>query len=285
MNPPFRHVTIIGVGLLGSSLGLALKARGLAQRVTGVGRRQSSLDTALRRGAIDSAVLDALSCAADADLVVIATPAALVSPMIERLRQETSATMVITDVASTKAAICAHASAMLPLPRRFIGSHPMAGSEQFGPEHGQPDLYEDSVCLVEEGPDLDEPAHGRVVALWEGVGARVVPVNPVSHDAVLARTSHLPHVLAAAIAELASRSGDIRPLIGNGFRDMTRIAAGRPEVWRDICLTNRTALLDSLQEIQGSLEGFTQALKAEDGTALEAFFAEARDARAKTVGP
>lgn len=281
---PFDHVTIVGVGLLGASLGLALKERGLARHVTGVGRRETSLRTAQDRGAVDDATLNLLEGAAHADLVVIATPAALVAETMDAMLPHLRPGAVVTDVASTKAAICAHADATWPAPRRFIGSHPMAGSEQFGPEHGRADLYEDSVCLVESADGLDPQAHARVTGLWGAVGARVVEVDSQEHDALLARTSHLPHIAASALALCAAQEGrDLKPFIGGGFRDTTRIAAGRAEIWRDICLTNRTAILGALADLEKALAGVRGALAAEDAAALEAFFERGRQARLNAV--
>ncbi len=283
MTPPFPNVAIVGVGLLGASLGLALKARGLAGQVMGIGRRESSLAVALDRGAIDQYATD-LAAAVAADLVVVATPAAKVIDQLDALRPRLRPDTVVTDVASTKAAICAHARKTWTAPRRFVGSHPMAGSEKFGPEHGDAKLYEDSVCLMEAGPGVAPEARAQVRALWSGVGARVVDIEPRVHDALLARTSHLPHVLAAAIATLSARSGNVRDVVGNGFRDTTRIAAGRPEVWRDISLTNREALLDAVEEMQLYLKTFHEALARNDGEALEQFFEDGRAAREEALG-
>lgn len=279
----FGRVTIIGVGLLGASLGLALKAHGLANRVTGVGRRQSSLDKALSTGAIDDATFDLREAAATADLIVLATPAAEVIVKLDEIREFCPDHACITDVASTKARICAHAAALWPAPRPFVGAHPMAGSEKFGPEHGSADLYAGSICLVEDSSDLDPAARETVVRLWQAVGAETVAIDPRRHDALLARTSHIPHVLSAAIATLAERQGDVRELIGNGYRDMTRIAASRPEVWRDITMTNREAILDGLDELQRHIESFSRALRDEDAAAIETFFGAGRDARRDTV--
>lgn len=283
MTPPFSRVAIVGVGLLGSSLGLALKARGQADHIVGIGRRESSLAVARDRGAIDTSSTD-MAAAADADLIVLATPAACVPAQLDELRNIVRDDATVTDVASTKAAICAHARSTWPGPRRFVGSHPMAGSEKFGPEHGDAELYKGSVCLMESGPGVAPDARDTVRALWAGVGARVVDIEPRMHDAVLARTSHLPHVLAAAIATLSNRTGDVRDVIGNGFRDTTRIAAGRPEVWRDISLTNRSALLDAISEMQEYLAAFGKALAESDADAVEAFFEEGRLAREDVVG-
>lgn len=283
MTAGFGRVAIIGVGLLGASLGLALKSRGLSTGVTGVGRRQSSLDLALECGAIDDATLDLEAACGPADVIVVATPAAMVTEKLDVVRAHCSPEAVITDVASTKHAICTHADATWPTPRRFVGSHPMAGGEKFGPEHGRADLYDGSVCLVEEGPELDPAARETVTALWRAVGARVVNVDSASHDALLARTSHLPHIAATAIADLAGRHGDIRTVIGKGYRDVTRVAAGRPEIWRDICLTNRSAILAGLSELRAWLETFEGALSDHDVEALEAMFESGKAARDRAV--
>jgi prephenate dehydrogenase len=282
-QPSPDRVAIVGVGLLGASLGLALKARGLATRVTGVGRRKVSLDTALALGAIDATAPDVAAAAAEADLLVVATPAALVTSVLDEVRRAGNSRLVVTDVASTKAAICGHAEATWAAPRRFVGSHPMAGGEKFGPENGRPDLYEDTVCLVEESPGLDPEAHAVVCGLWESVGARVVSVKPEDHDPILARTSHLPHVVASAVAALAGESGASQLFVGNGFRDLTRIADSRPEVWRDICLTNRTALLQSLAGLDARLHELADILAAGDAERLDAFFEQGREGRRKVL--
>lgn len=283
MEPHFNRVTIIGVGLLGASLGLALKSRGLASKVLGVGHRQSSLDTALRMGAVDETCLNAAEAVVSADLIVLATPAALVIPKLDEIRNACPPQAVVTDVASTKNEICEHARATWPALRRFVGSHPMAGSEKFGAEHGRANLYEGSVCLVESAPDLDPAARAAVVALWRAVGAEVVDIAPDAHDAILARTSHIPHVLASALAVLAAHQENVRPFVGPGFRDMTRIAASRPEIWRDICLTNREAILAGLSELQEGVNAFAEAIKNADAAALETLFQEGHEARRATV--
>jgi prephenate dehydrogenase len=217
-------------------------------------------------------------------LIVIATPAGSVCGTLDTLRGGVRPGTVVTDVASTKAAICAHARATWPAPRRFVGSHPMAGSERFGPENGDASLYDGAVCLVEEARDLDPNAYAAVVHLWESVGARVVPVAPDRHDALLACTSHLPHAAAAALAVLAADTGATSDHVGNGFRDVTRIAASRPEVWRDICLTNREALLKAVDDLEASLSAFRRALEQRDGAALEDFFQRGQHARARVLG-
>lgn len=284
MNPLFDRVTIVGAGLLGASLGLALQSTGAARHITGVGRRQRSLDLALRNGSVHAATLDLAGAVADADLIVVATPASTVLGTLDAIRPVCAAAAVIIDVASTKADICAHAGQLWPAPRPFIGCHPMAGSEKSGPEHADADLYRDSVCLVEDSPDLDPAALARVRELWTCVGARVVGVDPQRHDRLLAQSSHVPHILATTLAIAAQREGATRDFIGNGFRDMTRIAAGSPEMWRDITMTNRDAIAEGLKAVKAELDLFLDALNAEDAETLMALFEAGKDARHAVVG-
>lgn len=285
MSVPFDRVAIVGVGLLGASLGLALKARGLARTVTGAGRRRETLEKALALGAVDRIADTPEKAAEGAALAVIATPAAAVLPVMDALRGMASGGgLVVTDVASTKTVICAHAARTWGAPRRFVGSHPMAGSEKSGPEFGDAELYNGAVCLVEDSPGADPGAVALVRRLWEAVGARVVSVDPEGHDRMLARTSHLPHVAAAALAAIALEGGARREVIGRGFLDTTRIADGPPEVWRDICLTNRDAVLESVAGLKGWLERFEALLRNGDGPGLEAYFEEGRRCRRGVSG-
>ncbi len=283
MTIRIKRMTIIGVGLLGASLGLALKKRGMVQQVTGVGRRKESLDVALERGAIDNATLDVETGVAQADAVAIATPAGLVAPMLDATLAAAPNDVVLFDVASTKQAICSHAQQACPQPRRFVGCHPMAGGEKFGPAHGNADFYVDSVCLVEQDTAIDATVRDFVCALWRSVGARVVDVDATAHDAILARTSHVPHVVAAALTRLAADHGVTAPFIGKGFRDTTRIAASRPEIWRDICRENHTAVIAALAAFRNDIEAFEALLKADDAAGIEAFFEAGATARHKVT--
>ena len=282
----FETVTIVGVGLLGASLGLALKQKTLAGKIRGVGRRQPSLDTALEMGAIDEAYLDLTEAALGADLIVICTPAAAVLQALDTIRPVCGKSAVVTDVASTKTAICAHVKQAWAEPYRFVGSHPMAGSEKFGPEHAEVDLYQGSICLVEKFNKHARDAHLAVLRLWEALGARVVQVDPEFHDAMVAKTSHVPHIVAAALAQLLDDAGgEEAPFIGAGFLDTTRVADGRPEVWRDICLTNSEAIETKLREVIQLLEEASGAVVRRDGPRLEEFFQKGRDARGRVLEP
>lgn len=279
----FDRVVIVGAGLLGASLGLALQARGAARHIVGVGRRQSSLDKALASGAIHEGYLDLAQAASGADLIVIATPATTALATLDIVRDSCPDSAVVIDVTSTKAAICAHAASRWPRPRRFIGCHPMAGSEKSGPEHATPHLYEGTVCLIEDSPGLDGTALEQVRRLWERVGARLVTVEPLLHDAILARTSHVPHILSTILATSASDMKASVDFVGNGFRDMTRIAAGSPEMWRDITLTNREAIADGLSAVKAQIDAFLLALEASNADALTELFEAGKAARERVV--
>ncbi|MBI1317435.1 MAG: prephenate dehydrogenase/arogenate dehydrogenase family protein [Candidatus Hydrogenedens sp.] len=285
MESGFGQVSIVGAGLLGASLGLALKQRGLAARVHGIGRRQCSLDTAFASGAIDSGYTALEEGIAGADLIVLATPVHQATEMLEAVRDAAPPHAVITDVGSTKEALCRHAAQVWSAPRPFVGSHPMAGSEKFGPEHARADLYEGAVCLVEASDELAAEARAVVCRLWEAVGARVVDIDPAQHDCLLARTSHVPHVASAALARLADTEEIVPELIGNGFRDTTRIAAGRPELWREICLSNREAVLAGMMALQDDIAAFAAVLESGDEAAVDAFFEAGRAARQRLCGP
>ena len=284
--PHFNVAVVIGVGLLGGSLGLALKANQIADNVLGVGHRRSSLNEALDNGAIDEGFLDPADALPGADLVVVCTPAGLVIPMLDTIRALAPMALV-TDVASTKAVICRHAQQTWPSPRRFIGSHPMAGSEKFGAEHAFLGLYDNQVVLVEQGKDLDREAREQVCALWRAVGSTVVDIDPEQHDLLLARTSHLPHVLASCLASVAAQAETdpetLQAVTGRGFRDTTRIAASRPEIWRDICLTNRDAMITVLDDTLTALHAMREALHREDAQRVETFFEAGCTARGKMV--
>ncbi len=283
----FDTAVIIGPGLLGASLGLALKERGLARLVRGVGHRQATVDGALRVGAIDEGGLDPAAACEDADLVVICTPAALVAPMIDAVAPVCQEGAVITDVASTKSAICAHAAVRWPEARPFVGSHPMAGSEKWGPEHASASLYEGRVTVVEADPQGAAPGVQEAVEnLWKAVGSEVARMDPARHDAVVARTSHVPHIAAAALAEIADAAGpEARLLTGQGFRDTTRIAAGRASIWRDICLTNQGPVTEALDDMAARIAEVRHAVASGDGDALALFFDSAREARLSLEPP
>lgn len=250
----FERVAIVGPGLIGGSMGLALKERGLAGTVVGVGRRQSSLDKALRVGAIDRDALDLKKGVAGAELVVLATPIRALQQLAPELAGCLEAEALVTDVASTKVGVIdAISSGLRNRPDvAYIPTHPMAGSEKSGPLAAEAGLFEDSVCIVTPLPNTFADCKSTITRLWEALGARVRSMSPQAHDRLVARISHVPHLAAAAL--LNYLDADETDLCGGGLRDTTRIAAGDPELWMDICRENR-------REIAGALNAYLEGLR------------------------
>ena len=283
---PLRKLVVIGVGLIGGSVALALKRRQLVERVVGVGRSRANLDEALRAGVVDQALtLDEpwTSELRDADVVLVATPVAQLPALLAAMAAALGPRTIVTDAGSTKQDVVAAARMHLgdALPR-FVPAHPIAGTENSGAKAAVENLYEGRETIVTPLADTDAAALAIVRALWEACGARVVELAPRAHDRIYAAVSHLPHLLSAAyVADLAVR-GDAAGLFahaGTGFRDFTRIAASSPEMWRDITLANRDALLDEIAAFKGALDVIESALEQEDGESLKALFQSASDAR------
>lgn len=279
----WNKITLIGVGLLGGSLGLAIKKRRLAKRVVGYVRREASLAECKRRRVLDSVTRDLAAAVAGADLIILCTPIARMRGLLERALPATGKGAIITDVGSVKAPVV---KALEPLARKagaqFIGSHPMAGGEKMGVSAARADLFEGAVCVVTPAAKSPQRALRKVEQLWRDVGGLPLRLTPRRHDELVARSSHLPHVLAAALAEhvLNPKHGREQGLLcANGFRDTTRIASGSPEMWRDIALANRRNVLRSLTDIINDLLHFQRALAKGNDRAVEAFFARAKERR------
>ncbi|MFN0067902.1 MAG: prephenate dehydrogenase [Limisphaerales bacterium] len=286
---PFRHASILGVGLLGGSLGLALRHRGLASRVTGFVRRAAAAAEVLAAGAVDDATTDLAAAVRGADLVVLCTPVAQIGELARSLAPHLAAGTVVTDVGSVKAAVIGAAEGPVHAAgAHFVGSHPMAGGEKTGVGAARADLFEGAVSLVTPTSATDPAAAEAVRQLWRGVGARVVDLDADTHDALVARTSHLPHVLAFALARYVldpAASPLQRGLCATGFRDTTRIAAGSPPMWRDILLGNRAHVLAALDGLGEQLAELRTAVAAGDAAAVELFLTEASTRRSQWSGP
>lgn len=282
-EPRFGKVAIIGVGLLGGSLGLALKKRGQAEHILGIGRRERSVEAAQRMGLIDQKSLSLDDCSGT-DLAVLCTPAASVPAQLETLAALDNPPKAITDVASTKAAICAAARGLFPAATPFVGCHPMAGSEKAGPEHADAALYEGRVCFIEPRGKHAPASYTAVEALWQSLGARLVPIEPLEHDRLLALSSHMPHVAAAAVARCVAEQRGCPEAFGAGFRDTTRVAEGPAEVWRDICLSNSAAVGDVLDALIAEMTLVRKLVAEQDGPLLARYFEGAREARRRVLG-
>lgn len=273
---------MIGVGLLGGSLGLALKQRKLAQRVEGFVRRETSVAECQRLGVVDAAHLDLSKAVGGADLIVFCTPLAQMRALAERISVlvgRDSVEPLVTDVGSVKGAVVKD---LEPLFANFVGSHPMAGSERTGPAAASADLFQEAVCIVTPTARSNSRSVERVEGLWRGVGGIARRLSPEAHDELVSRSSHLPHVLAAELVNYVlgpGRPKDQGALCANGFRDTTRIASGSPEMWRDIAVSNRENLLRELAGFIDGLENFRAALQKGDLKQIEQFFAEAKRRR------
>ncbi len=277
----FERAAVVGVGLIGGSLALAARAAGLIGDVTGIGRGQTNLDTALRRGIVDRATRDP-AAVGPVDLVVVAVPvrstAAVVRGLLPYLRPGT----VVTDVGSVKESVVREVEAVLPEDRPFVGGHPIAGNELAGAAAADATLFRGARCVLTPTARTMPHALERVEALWRGVGAVVERMSPADHDRALAWTSHLVHVLAYALAHAIDEAdGALFHLAGPSLRDVTRVAASAPELWRDIFFANAGAVDDAIGAFAVELERFRAAIQVGDEEALLRLLQAARAARAR----
>ncbi len=265
---------VVGVGLLGGSLALAVKRRAAAARVLGHDRMPGVMLRAAERGLIDEGRPDLASMAADCEMLVFCTPVDAIAAQVIEAGRHARPGAVLTDVGSTKAGIVAAVEGNLPPGVSFIGGHPLAGSEKSGPEHSRADLFAGRLVLLTPGPG---PALDAVRRFWEALGARVEVIDAGQHDRALALTSHLPHLVAAALAGVLP--AEWARVTASGFRDTTRLAAGDVDLWRAIFLANRAAVREALSRLRERLAEYDAALAAADGAALSRLLEEARRVR------
>ncbi len=283
--PLFDRVAIVGVGLLGASLGLALRRAGLAQHVTGIGRAGSeSLQIARDRGAVDEITTDMAQGLKHADMVVLATNISEFPAILAQLAQTGRPGCIITDVASTKGQVMDLARQLLPPEQVFIGSHPMTGSEKSGAIHARADLYRGTLCLLTPPTDSrpGAPADVALAAIrrmWEGIGMRTCTITPQEHDRWVAVISHAPHAVAAAIVNATDRCPAARVAIAGGFLDTTRIASGNVDMWTDIFTSNSGRLLGAIAGLQEELQLLTTALTRGDSAEVRQWLARAKSTR------
>lgn len=279
----FDNVAILGVGLIGGSIGMAAKRRGVARRVLGIGRTEAKLMRAKILGAIDAYSLDIENAAAEADLIVICTPVQLIAPALQRMAGSLKPGAIVTDAGSTKREVVAACDAVIPPGCFFVGGHPMAGSEQTGVDAARADLFVGATWALTPGGKTDLAALSRVTEFAGALGARVEILSPEEHDEAVAVTSHLPHGIASALMRLAEqsqrRTGKTFALTAGSFRDLTRVADSSPELWRDICLTNSDSLSEAITSLEEVLDELKTALQARDPAAIERFFAQSREIR------
>jgi len=259
-------VAIIGVGLIGGSIGLALRQRGLARTVVGIGRTASRLRIADEIGAVSWTTSDVARGVADADLIVVCTPVEMVADYVRQASRACRSDALITDAGSTKGEICRSLAGGLSGRGTFVGSHPMAGSEKSGPEFADPNLFEDCVTVVTPLDGSAQDSVGYVEAFWRSLGARVLRMSPEEHDRAVAEISHLPHLVASALAACADPLDLV--LAATGWRDTTRVASGDVELWRQIFTENRCHVLQSLAKFEKVLSAFRHALERNDAAEL-----------------
>ena len=279
----FQKITIVGVGLLGGSLGLASRRRRLARQVTGYVRRTASVKDCRKTGAVDSATTDLLTAVTDADLVILCTPLGQMKLLTKQLLPALKRGAIVTDVGSVKARVVRELESLVAKAGgHFVGSHPMAGAEKTGVITARANLFDGAMCIATPTRKTNPVALRKVERFWEGVGGRGLRLTPELHDALVSRSSHLPHVVAATLASHSLHPAQpkaVAALCATGFRDTTRIASGSPEMWRDIALANRKNLAKAVKALIADLEKFQLTLSKSDPEAIARFFEIAKQRR------
>ena len=285
----WQKITLVGVGLLGGSLGQAIRQRKLADRVVGYVRREGSVAECERLEAVDKAEPDLQRAVQDADLLILCTPIAQMRQLSEQMLPALKPGALVTDVGSVKGSVVRE---LEPLFARagahFIGSHPMAGAERMGVSAASSDLFVKAICALTPTPDSPPDLFRRLEDFWSALGAVPLRLTPEQHDDLVSRSSHLPHIVAAELANYVL--SPVHPkeqslLCANGFRDTTRIASGSPEMWRDICLANRKNLARVLGVFIEDLQEFQLALEKEDRKVVAEFFEKAKQRRDQWCAP
>lgn len=287
--PPYDRAALLGTGLIGGSLTLALKQAGVVRTVVGHDLDAARAGRALERGIVDEVAARAAEAVAGADLVVLAVPVGATLAVCEAIGPAlgNAPSVLVTDVGSTKVEVLRAIDRALPFPDRFVGAHPMAGTERSGPDAASAALFADRLCLLTPAPGTRPDALAACARLWQAAGARVRQMEPALHDQAMALVSHLPHAaafaLAAAVGDAAVEPGAsgraIAGLSGGGFIDTTRIAASDAVMWRDVFLSNREALLAALDRLERQLSLVRRAVASGDGLALVEWIERARAGR------
>ena len=279
-----NKLTLIGVGLIGGSFALALREAGLVREVVGVGRSVENLSAALGMYVID-AYAEAALAVQGADVVLLAVPVGQMGSMMTAIAPHLAPNTIVTDVGSTKQDVVALARANLTNHlAQFVPGHPIAGAEQSGVKAARGDLFRERNVVLTPLPETNPAAKELIAQLWQRCGAKVSEMAPAQHDEVFAAVSHLPHLLAFGLVDYIAGQPNAEQLFGfaaSGFRDFTRIAGSSPEMWSDICIANRDALLQQLSGYEAELARMKQLIERGDGAALAQLFGAARDARQK----
>ncbi len=280
MTPVFEKITVLGVGLIGASFAMGVKKNGICRYVCGFGRTRENLERAKAKGIIDFFETDAAGACRDSDLVLFSTP---VGSFLDIARKSASAFKkgaIVTDAGSVKGYLVSEMEKVMPEGVHFIGGHPIAGSDRSGIESADAGLFRDAKCIVTPTPRSDETALDKVSGLWRALGAKVIAMDPAEHDRIYAAVSHLPHVIAySLVSTIAGVDPSYLEFSGQGFRDMTRIAASSQELWRDVCMLNRENLIEMITVFQQNLDSLSRYLRTSDADSLEREFGKARALR------
>lgn len=275
-----RQLTILGPGLLGGSIGLAVRHHKLAERVVIWARRLEAADKACALGAADEASIDLAKAVAGADLVVLATPVGVMATLAAQMKSALADGCIVTDVGSVKYPVVNALTSALSGKARVVGAHPMAGSEQSGLEAARRDLFQGASCIITPRENTDKAAQQVVFDFWKALGCAVWTLSPAAHDEIVAHVSHLPHVVAAALVNVVCRDGGQRlNFVGPGFRDTTRVASGPPEMWTEICLENRDEIGRAVDQLIDELGKLREALLNADAVELRAMLKRAKHYR------
>jgi prephenate dehydrogenase len=281
----FEKMVVAGVGLIGGSLAFDMRRRGLVGEIVGYGRSEGNLRKAKRRRIIDSYFLREADLPAGVDFIVLGTPVSSIVPLTAAFLPRIARGCIITDVGSVKAEIVKGMEKLLPAGIHFVGAHPIAGSERWGAGAAVEDLFVDHRCILTPTGKTNRRALTKMITLWKKLGARVEIMDAEVHDRVLGLVSHLPHVAAYALVNTLDETKldgvDLKTFCAGGFKDITRIASSRPELWRDICLLNRKPVSKTLGNYIRNLEKMKRWIDKGDGRSLEQEFARANDVRAE----
>lgn len=278
-----KKVCIIGVGMIGGSIGLALKKRRLAEKIIGIGRNPKKLENAKRLKAIDGWDVDLKRGLKDADMVFIAVPVGLIADVAKKASFFLKKNAIITDAGSVKGFLTRKIEKNMKKGIHFIGVHPIAGSENNGVENASPDLFKNAVCVITPTEKTNKQAFNTIKKIWQGVGSKVFVSSPEKHDKVLAFSSHLPHLAAVSLVNtfnvLNKKQHIAEDFVGPGFLDTTRVASGSPEIWKDICSGNSAAILKALESFRKNIVKLENDIKGKKWNLIFKSLGEAKNTR------
>ena len=276
----FHKVTILGVGLIGASLALALKKYGLCNTIIGYGRTQGNLIRAQEKTIIDSFELDPAKACDDSDLIVFASPVGIFFDIAKQISHVLKRDAIVTDVGSVKGKLVRDMEGLMPHQVFFVGAHPIAGSERSGIDTASALIFKKAQCIITPTQKTDKNALEKIIAIWRTFGCFTTLMDPEEHDRIYAAVSHLPHLLAYEIVNtVADINSSYLSFSGQGFKDITRIAASHPDIWRDICMHNRDNLLAYIELFKKNLDTVSQYLRNNDPESLSREFQRARTLR------